>query len=237
MIESQLISHKTFERFCELKGFRARPILVAAKPRPDYKVWVGQRGCVVELKQLEPNPEDERQRLELEAKGQTTWKDLSPGSRVRNEVRKAARQLQPWARGGVPSLLVLFDNTISSLGIHSDPYAMKVGMYGLDAFLFGRPEDASQGVPIYPLGWVSGGKATMTGEHNTSFSAVGLLWPCHPDDPESAPYLVLYHNHLAAIPVDPECVAAVTEHQYCWADRRPGEVGCWVHAISGEQLE
>ena len=109
-------------------------------------------------------------------------------------------------------------------------------MYGLDAFLFGWPEYASEGESIYPLGWISGGKAKMTREQNTSFSAVGLLFPHYPD-PEKAPYLVLYHNHFAAIPHDPECVAAVTEHQYRWEDLRPGEVGCWVHAISGEQLE
>jgi hypothetical protein len=79
MPESQLASHNTFERFCELKGLRAKPIRPAAKPRPDYKVWVGQRGCVIELKQLEPNREDERQRLEAETKGQTAWTDPAPG--------------------------------------------------------------------------------------------------------------------------------------------------------------
>jgi hypothetical protein len=197
-------------------------------------VWFGQSGCIVELKQLGPNLEDKRQRLELESKGQTTWKRLTPGSRVRNEVRNAAGQLQPWAKRGVPSLLVLFDTT-NSLGIYIDPYAMKAGMYGLDAFLFGKPEDASQGA--YPLGWVSGGKATMTGEQNTSFSAVGVLFPYHPNDPGRAPYLVLYHNRFAAVPLDPECAAKVAEYQYRLENRRPDEVTCWVHAISGEQVE
>jgi hypothetical protein len=113
---------------------------------------------------------------------------------------------------------------------------MKVGMFGLDAFLFGRPEDASAGEPVYPLGWFSGGKATMTPAHNTSFSAVGVLFPHHAE-PDKAPYLVLYHNHFAAIPLDPTCVAAITEHQYRWEDQRPHDVGCWIHAISGERLE
>jgi len=212
------------------------PIRPAARRRPDYKVWVGHRGCVVELKQLEPNPEDERQRLELETKGETKWGPSTPGNRVRNEVRKAAGQLQPWVKRGVPSLLVFFDTT-NSLGIYIDLYAIKVGMYGLDAFLLGRPEDASAGEPIYGLGWVSGGKATMTSEQNTSFSAVGVLFPYHPDDPGRAPYLVLYHNHFAGIRLEPECVARVTKYQYILQARRPDEVDCWVHAISGEQLE
>lgn len=223
MLESQLVSHRTFRRFCRLKELRAKPIRPAATPRPDYKVWVAERGCIVELKQLEPNPEDERQRQELEATGQTPWK-LRPGNRVRNEVRKAAPQVRPWTKRNVPSILVLFDTT-NSLGTYIDPYAMKVGMYGLDAFLFGRPEDTSDGDPIYPLGWVSGGKATMTREQNTSFSAVAVLFPYNPDDPERVPYLVLYHNHFAAVPLDPKCVAAVTENQYHWEDGRPCEVG------------
>ena len=61
--------------------------------------------------------------------------------------RKAARQLQPWAKRGVPSFLLLFDNT-NSLGIYIDPYAMKAGMYGLDGFLFSRPQNASRREPV-----------------------------------------------------------------------------------------
>jgi hypothetical protein len=224
MRESELVSHKAFERFCELRGFRAEPIQRAAAPTPDYKVWIGPKCYVVELKQLDPNDEDERQRQELETVGHTAWKGTS-GKRARNKVGKARRQLTSWARRGVPTLLVLFDNTgPNTLGVHIDTYAIKTAMHGSDEFLFARCEGSSQ-----PLGWVSGNEPTIP----TSFSAMGVLFARHFDDP-CTPYLVVYHNDNANLPLDPRCVAAVTEYQYRWQDRRPEEIGCWVHAITGE---
>ena len=218
MRESELASHRTFERLCELKGIRAAPIRRAAKtPTPDYRVWVCPKCYIVELKQLDPNDEDKRQRRELRTTGRTAWRNLTPGDRVGKKIKKARPQLTVWAKRRVPTLLVLFDNTINLLGNYIDPYEIKVGMYGRDIFQLGA-------------GWVSGGKTTVT----TSFSAVAVLFPQHPDDPNKAPYLVLYHNHRAAIPLEPECVARVTEHQYRWQDRRPYEIGCWVHAITGQ---
>jgi hypothetical protein len=217
MRESELCSHRTFERFCVLKGIRAEPIPRAATPTPDYKVWIGPRCYIVELKQLDPNVEDERQQRDLKTTGQTAWEDPNPGRRARYKVGKAKRQLTSWAKRGLPTLLILFNNTGELLGVYIDPYEIKVGMYGSDIFRFGA-------------GWVSGGKSTIT----TSFSAVAVLLPEHPHDPNKAPYLVLYHNQLAAIPLKPECVARVTEYQYRWQDRRPDEIGCWVHAITGQ---
>jgi hypothetical protein len=223
MRESELASHKTFERFCELRGIRAEPIQRAATPTPDYKVWIGPKCYIVELKQLDPNVEDERQRRELETTGQTAWGDLAPGKRARNKVEKAKRQLTPWAKRGVPTLLVLFNNTADALGLYIDPYDIKTAMYGSDEFVFARHGDSSE-----PLGWTSGGEPTIP----TSFSAVGVLFPYHPD--EKAPYLVLYHNDSADLPLNPGCVAAITEYQYRWQDRRPDEIGCWIHPITGE---
>jgi hypothetical protein len=204
MRESELASHQTFERFCVLKGIRAEQIPRAATPTPDYKVWIGPNRYVVELKQLDPNVEDEQQRRELETAGQTAWMCTTAGGRARSKVGKAKRQLASSAQRGVPTLLVLFDNTgLHTLGVHIDPYAIMAAMYG--------------GVP-------GGGRM---------ISAVGVLFPYHPD-PCKAPYLVLYHNDSADVPLDPECVAAVTEYQYRWQDRRPDEIGCWIHAITGE---
>ena len=74
MRERELISHRTFERWCQLKALRVQPIRPAASSRPDYLVRTGRKRCTVELKQLEPNPEDQKQRNEAEEKGQTSWK-------------------------------------------------------------------------------------------------------------------------------------------------------------------
>jgi hypothetical protein len=224
MRESELVSHEMFERFCALRGIRAEPIPRSAMPTPDYKVWIGPKRYIVELKQLDPNDEDERQRRELETVGQTAW-EITPGKRARSKIGHAKRQLTRWAKCGVPALLVLFNNTRDNFGSYLDSYDIKTAMHGSDDFLFARCGGFSQ-----PLGWVSGGEPTIP----ASFSAVGILFPYHPDDPDKAPYLVLYHNDSADVPLDPECVAAVTEHQYRWQDRRPHEIGCWVHPITGQ---
>jgi hypothetical protein len=89
MRESELVSHKTFERFCVLRGFRAEPIQRAATPTPDYKVWIGAKCYIVELKQLDPNEEDERQRRELETIGETAG-ELTPGKRAHSKVGRAS---------------------------------------------------------------------------------------------------------------------------------------------------
>jgi hypothetical protein len=225
MHESDLASHKTFERFCELRGIQAKPIQRAATPTPDYEVWIGPKCYIVELKQLDPNVEDARQRKELETTGQTGWEDLDPGKRARNKIGKAKRQLRSSAKRGIPTLLVLFNNTGEPLGVYIDTYAIKLAMYGSDEFQFARCGDSWQ-----PLGWISGGEPTIP----TGFSAIAVLFPEHPHYPNKAPYLVLYHNDSADVPLDPGCVAAVTEYQYRWQDRRPDEIGCWIHAITGE---
>jgi hypothetical protein len=111
--------------------------------------------------------------------------------------KKGETSAQPWAKRGVPTLLVLLDNAgYHSLGTHIEPRAIKAAM-----------------------------EATM----RTRFSAVAVLFPEHPPDVK-APYLVLYHNHLAPIPLDIACVAEVTEFQY-----RQDEIGGWVKLTTGEQ--
>jgi hypothetical protein len=67
-----------------------------------------------------------------------------------------------------------------------------------------------------------------------TISAVGVLRPYHPDC--KGPYLVLYHNESANVPLDPEGVAHITDYQYRRQDRRPDEIGCWVHAITGADI-
>jgi hypothetical protein len=204
MDESELVSHITLEQFCRLNGILAEPIQRTAAPTPDYRVSVGPKCYFVELKQLEPNEDDQPQLRQLETTGLTAG-EVATGKRARNKVDKATRQLTPSAQRGFPTLLVLFDNTgLHTLDVHTDHAAIESAMYGRVAV--GEP----------------------------TISAVGVLRPYHPDC--KGPYLVLYHNESADVPLDPECVAHITDYQYRREDRRPDEIGCWVHAITGADI-
>jgi hypothetical protein len=204
MGESELVSHITFEQFCRFNGILAEPIQRTAAPTPDYRVSVGPKCYFVELKQLEPNEDDQPQLRQLETTGRTAG-EVATGKRARNKVDKATRQLTRSAQRGFPTLLVLFNNTgLHTLGVHTDHAAIESAMYGR----------------------VAAGEPTI--------SAVGVLRPYHPDC--KGPYLVLYHNESADVPLDPEGVAHITDYQYRRQDRRPDEIGCWVHAITGADI-
>jgi hypothetical protein len=108
---------------------------------------------------------------------------------------------------GIPTVVAVYDSVRSLT--YTDPYNVKVAMYGLDALELALPSDPA--VSPYPIGWTPAGKATLTDEHNTSISAVAIV-RCFPPDQKPAPDFLLYHNHFARVPLNPDLV-----RPYVWA--------------------
>jgi hypothetical protein len=202
-------SERLFEQACAAARIQYRRIKVATVPgyrRPDYKVRASECGAIVEVKEIGLNDQDRERRAELEEGRGYAWQ-LTPGARLRPLIKNANSQLQRASRLGVPTIVAMFDATGSFS--YTDPYNVKTAMFGLDAVVLALPEDPKN--EPYFLRMKRGGKATLTEEHNTSTSAIAII-RTHPE--RSGPMLLMYHNHFARVPIDPENLRNCPISQY-----------------------
>jgi len=79
-------------------------------------------------------------------------------------------------------------------------------MYGLEQIHMAVPRDHS--VSPYATGMSYGPKRKMTEDHNTTISAIGVLFTPSPNEIE----LCVYHNKFAAVPLDQRLLA---KHGIC----------------------
>ena len=192
------LADQLFERFCARVGIKATPIPTGGKKTPDYRLSVTGQEVIAEVKQLDPNDE-EKADLAKFTKGVGSGYWAVPGNRVRRELSKANTQLATLAKGRCPALVVVYNNVF--LCFHTDPYNVRVGMYGVEQVVVAVSGDANVS-PQY-VGLKFGPKRKMTPEHNTTISAVGVLTLNPPGDLQS-PQLIVYHNVYARQPLYPE---------------------------------
>lgn len=233
------LGERLFEQACAATGIRYRRVRVAkvaGHKRPDYKVNIPECGAIVEVKEIEPNAEERHERRELEdavkregAPGaaalvarrmETPGVRRTPGARLRRPIRSANAQLHRSSLRGIPTAVAIFD-TMFSLS-DTDPYNVKVAMYGLDAMIIGLP---NAGAP-YRIGMKSGGKEVLTEKHNTSISAV-IIIRGFPAYMSREPLLFVYHNHFARVPLDPVRLRAYVCEQYALGQAHDGATE-WV---------
>jgi hypothetical protein len=190
----QTISERLFEQFCTEHQLRFAPVPRATLRTPDYDVHFGSQRVVVEVKQVDPSPEDAIGLAKFAAVPGTLFGG-EPGKRVRQEITDAKRQLSRHAKGQAPALLVLYNNAEP---IHYlDPMFILLGMYGeLMAHVSTSPPGEDPALDRLTFG----GKRMVSESHNTTISAVCVLI----NDPLARPTLTFYHNSFAALPFQPE---------------------------------
>jgi len=196
-----------FETWCKNSGIENRRIKEAftqGNQRPDYAIRINQQWCIVEVKQLDPQPDDEKLRKELIA-GNSGVRWLDPGVRLRHPIRVAARQLRKFSKRGLPTVLCLFDQTIS---FHLEPFQLEQAMFGVRKLHFEVSENPAH-QPRF-LGNRFGEKSTLTKSTNTSISAVAVLYL----SPEHILSVDLYHNPYARVPIPLDVSAAFVRKQY-----------------------
>jgi len=184
-----------FEKYC-----RGNSIMLSDVPRhdgrktPDYKMVVGSKTIIVEVKDIERNPAERKSDEENDKKygvgrfrsrGSDTGGKV--GERVRNKIKKASSQIADQTRDRYSGLLVLYEHDFPPT--HTDPTFVRYAMYGDDQVASNRPTN-----------WGSGGGQRMTRKQGTSISAVAVLWPR--PSPEKRT-LYIYHNEYARVPIDP----------------------------------
>lgn len=204
MTESELL----FEAFCGARGICWFRVREAESKRPDYQLHTVTGDLIVEVKQIDPTPEERR----LLAIPVEQWNPDYiyhwgiPGERVRKKISTAVPQLKALSQGTTPTLLVLYDS-VKFWPELLDEYAVKVAMYGIEAIAI-SPVAAPEGGATILARW-HGPRRRMTPAHNTSLSALAIL-----SDAEGAITLSVYHNFFALNPLPLEAFSAAGVSHY-----------------------
>jgi hypothetical protein len=193
-MSGQTISEALFEQWCHAQGVDVRRIKVArakGQKRPDYAIRVNDSWCIIEIKQIDPDKED-NDRLATLRQGKVEGYWIDPGARLTRPVRKASSQLRKFSHRGFPTVLCLFDATAS---FHDAPIQVVQAMIGKEALHFEVSPDPKHD-PRF-LGTRHGKDATMTKTDNRSISAVAVL--LRPT--EGSLFIDLYHNPFARVQI------------------------------------
>jgi hypothetical protein len=217
-------AEQLFERFCSKAGINATPIPTGGTKTPDYRLSFGVQEVIAEVKQLDPNDEEKADLAKFE-QGKGAGYSSVPGDRVRRELSKANSQLATIAKGRCPAIIVVYNNVF--LRFHTDPYNIRVGMYGIEQVVVAVSSDPKVR-PQY-VGLKFGPKRKMTPEHNRTVSAVGVLVLNPPGDLNS-PQLIVYHNIYARHPLAPELLRPYGILQFKLPEGSPHASRDWVAA-------
>jgi len=186
------LSEELFERYCRENDIPCERVPCASGRTPDYRISLGDVVVVCEVKQIDPNPEDQKELQALVGSGRTAGARWIR-NRVAPKLKDISGQLREARDSGLPTLVVLYDNTPFRCALDHDD--VLIGMFG---------EVTLQEV-IGPAGETLAsrqyfGKNRRVGPGcNTSISAIGVL-RAGPDD---SLMLHVYHNRFAAQPLDP----------------------------------
>lgn len=216
---TKTLSEALFEKYCDSRGIRWRPITVGLTRTPDYDIFLRRFKVVTEVKEITQN-QIERQAEEDLKKSKYTVVSTVPGDRVRGKISDAVPQIRARSKGRFPGLLVLFGKGFSAG--HIDPYQIRVAMYGFETIVIAVPNDMS--VSPYAMGKKFGAKRRVTPVHNTSLSAIASLTSSSKDKLE----LNIFHNKYAAVPLDHKLFAYYGVSQYKLGEADPGEIAHWV---------
>jgi hypothetical protein len=179
-----------FARLCDNLRIPFVPINRSDSKTPDYEVTLGGHKVVTEVKQLDPNDDDERFLADFRSQSAgCSWS--KPGRRVRLKIQDCKKQLKARSQGTFPAMLVIYDNGTAA---GTDGTDVKTAMYGDEKVTITPFRDGATDVSaIHP-----GGGRKCTDTYNTTISAVALLYGS-----SNYAQLSVFHNHFAAIPIDP----------------------------------
>lgn len=184
------VSEDLFERLCVDLGIPCRQVPCGAGKTPDFDIEFSGNTVVTELKQLDLNDTDKAISDCVRRTGRASGFSTSD-DRVRRKINEANPQLKARSGGLLPTMIVLYDNGTFG-GI--DYIDIKTAMFGDEKVVVTIINHETRDVtPIHP-----GGGRRMTDRCNTTISAVALLT----GSLDSAS-LSIFHNHYAAIPIDP----------------------------------
>ena len=195
-------SELLFEAFCEEHDFQCNKIPPSSEKTPDYEIVLKEAKIIVEVKQIDPNLLEEEKIKEFIKRGTVTIRS-ELGKRIRGKITDAQNKFSKAMENRNPSILVLYNNV--KLYKHTDPKDILSGMYGQLCF------------PVAPGGPIGnmelGPNRKMTKTTNTSISAIGIL----KENNSGKPFLAIYHNLYASVPLNPDILSGIPVMQYSMA--------------------
>lgn len=203
------ISETLFERFCAETGIpfvSLAPDPSAGLPTPDYEIHLQEPPILVEVKQIDPNREDQASLQTFAETGEYSFSGV-PGERLRGRISKAGSQLRARVRPDQPTLVVVYNN-VDVLRGFTGPDAVMSAMYGLYQTVITTTRGV--GARVLSVNNQLGGGRSMTPQHNTTISGLGVLF-----EGPTNPHLVVYHNRFAAVPIRPDILRRSRILQRC----------------------
>jgi hypothetical protein len=211
-----------FELFCAQNNIKYKRIPTDEAKTPDFVIWLDATQVVVEVKQIDPNPDDLRTlRKPPEQWDESDLYDEMPGERVRLKIKSALPQLRRRAKKRYPAIVVLYDN------VHlwpelADSYAVRVAMYGVETILITSNVAPEGGAEVIRR-WY-GSRRKVSPEYNTTLSAVAVLR----EEEDSATYLDVYHNIYARVPLLPDSFRLSSVKHYTLKAEPYGQFPDWA---------
>jgi hypothetical protein len=187
------ISELLFEQFCEQNSIPFSRIIPQDYKTADYEVYLDGNLVIVEVKQINPNKDDEKYRLKIRQQGVIAYWEKS-GRRVTLKIGSAKQQLKSNSQGKHPAILVLYDNVPIKSIDHDD---IITAMYGQESINIAWPEDYKNIAPEI-LNVKLGTDSMFTRTHNTTFSGIALLYKTGDNI-----RLDFFHNIYARCPINP----------------------------------
>ncbi|MFK5951225.1 MAG: hypothetical protein QM500_20915 [Methylococcales bacterium] len=166
-------SEDLFEKFCKENNIDYSKIEESTTKTPDYEIEIDGLIVIAEIKQIDPNKEEQSLIRKLE-NGEMVTTGGTPGDRVRSKIKSASPQLAKLAKGRHPSIVVIYNNIPFALGNPTEAYNIRVGMYGLETIVLSVSKNS--GTPPRVTERKFGPKRKLTTEHNTSISAVAVYF-------------------------------------------------------------
>jgi hypothetical protein len=182
-------SEAAFETFLGDNKLSFQKLEEQDSPRPDYLVQIGDLKVIFEVKELAEDKNFKTEPL------QVSHRIL--GDHIRSKISDARKQVQFGARQGIPSVLLVYNNLdpIHLFGTEEPDFIS--AMYGAYTVLIDRGS-------MRAVDYFYGEGQSLQEERNTSFSAVGRLYPVR-----ERLEVTLFENVFAAIkiPLDalPSC--------------------------------
>jgi hypothetical protein len=190
-------SEKLFEAICKRLHYEVTKIDTNSKEglqTPDFVVKTPNFSLIAEVKELTPNPDDQRQIREMKEQNATLGGSVI-GARVRRAIRSASDQLERFEDRQIPLVIVLYDNVRTGDGRASYPM-FYTEMHHIDAAMYGNLVVTVQFGGQEPrIPDRAGGGRTLTETEKNYISAVAVIsdW-----DDET---LHIYHNYFAKVPL------------------------------------
>jgi len=202
-------SQQLFEAFCASNSILIYPIKqssIPGKKTSDYEIYISGYRVVVEVKQLDPNPEDKKFISGFQKTGSATI-TLEPGHRVRKAIDEAMPQLKTSSCGSVPTLIVLYNN-IPLSPPYLDPQHILTAMYGIEKVIIIPPEP----LPNYPLRWfhIFAEKRKVSPKYNTTLSALSVIY----QNDKDRIILNVYQNDFATHHLEPNWLRTPSIHYF-----------------------